>query len=454
MNTQQGSSGGDEQPHQLKQSVSLFQAIMYGTGLILGAGIYVLIGDAAGIAGNAIWISFIIASIIAAFTGLSYAELSSTFPKSAAEYVFAKNAFDKNFIAFIVGCLIVFVALVSAATVAIGFAGYLSVFFPQLPQMVYAVALIGVLSFVNFYGIRESIWINVAFTLAELAGLFAIILAGLLLSPGVSINLFETPATMPGSSLILIMGAAGLIFFAYFGFENMANIAEETKNAPKVIPRALLASILITTAVYILVAISALDLVGWKELSASDGPLATAAGEAFGGRGSLMLSIIALFATSNTVLMMLVAGSRIIFGIARDGSFPAKLASVHHNRRTPWVAVIISMVVAICGVMASSGNISSVANLAVFCIFIVYAFVNLSLIWLRYHQPELRRLFTSPLQIGKFPILAGLGLVTSLAMLSQFPIITMIAGLSVVGASMLFYKILSGHTRLTANKTS
>jgi basic amino acid/polyamine antiporter, APA family len=155
MDISKGNSG--DESYQLKRSISLFQAIMYGTGLILGAGIYVLIGDAAGIAGNAVWVSFMIAAVIASFTGLSYAELSSTFPKSAAEYVFAKNAFGSNFVAFIVGCLIVFVALVSAATVAIGFAGYISVFFPQAPELLYALALIGVLSFVNFYGIRESV---------------------------------------------------------------------------------------------------------------------------------------------------------------------------------------------------------------------------------------------------------------------------------------------------------
>jgi basic amino acid/polyamine antiporter, APA family len=158
--TPQGTGDNETKSYQLRKSISLFQAIMYGTGLILGAGIYVLIGDAAGIAGNAVWVSFITAAVIASFTGLSYAELSSTFPKSAAEYVFAKNAFGSNFVAFIVGCLIVFVALVFAATVAIGFARYISVFFPQIPHVVHAVALIGVLSFVNFYAIRESIWTN------------------------------------------------------------------------------------------------------------------------------------------------------------------------------------------------------------------------------------------------------------------------------------------------------
>jgi basic amino acid/polyamine antiporter, APA family len=155
---------------QLKRSISFFQATMYGVGLILGAGIYVIIGDVAGIAGNAMWISFIVAAVIALFTGLSYAELSSVFPKSASEYVFAKNVFGNHFIALVVGCLIIFVAIVSAATVAVGFSGYFStIFFPQFHPVLVAVVLITVLSFINFYGISESVWINTAFTFIELA---------------------------------------------------------------------------------------------------------------------------------------------------------------------------------------------------------------------------------------------------------------------------------------------
>lgn len=434
-------SNRQEKP-QLRRSISLFQSAMYGIGIILGAGIYVLLGDAAGIAGNAIWISFLIASVIAVFTALSYAELSSVFAKSAAEYVFVKNAFGNNFVAFIVGCLIVFVAVFSAATVAIGFAGYLNVFFPQLPQMAYALGLIAILSLVNFIGIRESIWINVAFTFAELAGLFVIIAAAMIISPGIDIDFLEMPESISEPPALLIFSAAGLIFFAYFGFENIANIADETKNASKVIPRALIASIIITTIVYILVAISALDLVGWSELSASDAPLAIAAGNEFGEKGTIMLSIIALFATLNTALMMLVAGSRMIFGIAREGAFPVRLAEIHSKRKTPWVAIILAAILAIAGVVLSAADISTIANIAVFLIFIVYGFVNLSLIWMRYSQPKLKRPFKSPGTIGKFPILAGLGLSTSIVMLIQFNIHTILTGLSVIAISILLYKII------------
>lgn len=127
-------NSGDNNGPALRQSIGLFQAVMYGVGLILGAGIYVLIGNAAGVAGNAMWISFVLAAVIAAFTGLSYAELSSMFPKSAAEYVFVKNAFKSNLVAFVAGWLITFVAIASAAAVAIGFSGYLSIFFRRLTR--------------------------------------------------------------------------------------------------------------------------------------------------------------------------------------------------------------------------------------------------------------------------------------------------------------------------------
>ena len=157
---------------ELKRSVGLFQAVTYGVGLILGAGIYVIIGDVAGIAGNAMWISFILAALIALVTGFSYAELSSIFPKSAAEYVYSKNAFDSNFIGSIAGCMIIFVAIVSAATVAIGFAEYLTaIAFSQFNPILFAIILMLILSFINFYGISESIKLNTIFTFIELAGL-------------------------------------------------------------------------------------------------------------------------------------------------------------------------------------------------------------------------------------------------------------------------------------------
>jgi basic amino acid/polyamine antiporter, APA family len=424
-------------PQELKRSINLFQAVMYGTGLILGAGIYVIIGDVAAVAGDAMWISFIVASIIALFTGLSYAELSSMYPKSAAEYVFAKNVFGNQFIALVVGCLIIFVAVVSAATVALGFSGYFtSIFYPQFHPVIVAIVLIGVLSIVNFWGISQSVWMNTVFTFIELAGLFIIILAGFWLgSPG-STNYFESPDKMSELSkatlltwIGAIFGGAGLVFFAYYGFENIVNIADETKNPVRVIPKALLISIAVTTALYILVAISTSALVGWKGLSLTEAPLSLAAERALGGQGVIILSTIALFATSNTALMMLISGSRIIYGISKDQSFPKILSAVNKSRKTPWIAIIVIMTSTMIAITFSSRDISTIASIAVFGIFLVYTIVNLSLIWSRYKITDYNRPFVSPVRIGRFPVLAGIGLISSIGMLFQFNIDTILGGL-------------------------
>lgn len=439
---------GEQNESGLKRNVSLFQAVMYGVGLILGAGIYVLIGDVAGIAGNAMWISFAIAAVIATFTGLSYAELASMFPKSAAEYIFVKNAFGNNLAAFVAGWLITFVAIASAAAVAIGFSGYLTSFVPQIHPLLSAVALVAVLSAVNFIGIRESTWMNTTFTLVELAGLAIVITAAVLLGSFAEVDYYKMPSAASESfslSIGAILGAAGLVFFAYFGFENLANIAEETKNATRTIPRAFVLSIAITTAIYIAIAVSAVALAGWEELSLSEAPLALAVEKAFGKTGVTVLSVIALFATSNTVLMMLVAGSRIMFGMARDRALPAALGRVHPATKTPWVAIATTMTVTIAVIALSGGSIFVVANIAVFVIFMVYVLVNLSLIWLRYRQPGLERPFKSPIRIGWFPVLAGLGFATSIAMLTQFDSTTMIAGAGVISIGLASYAAIGRH---------
>jgi APA family basic amino acid/polyamine antiporter len=397
---------------------------MYGIGLILGAGIYVLIGDVAALSGNAIWISFLLAAAIASFTGLSYAELSSMFPKSAAEYVYVKGGFGNNFLALFVGCLTVFVAITSAATVAIGFSGYLAVFLPQYPPILYAIALILILSFLNYYGIRESVWINNVFTLVEVSGLLIIIALALSLGSFSDTNYLEMPSTAYTSHAAIvstILASTALVFFAYYGFENISNISEETKNPTRVIPRALIVSILVTTIMYTLVAISTIALVGWEELSNSDAPLALAASKALGNKGIVILSIIALFATTNTVLMMLISGSRIIFGIAKyDEAIPTILADVHTSRKTPWLETIFTMAFTVATIILFSGRLVDVAGISVFGIFVVFALVNLSVISLRFKQPNLHRPFTSPFTVKKLPILAILGLVMTMIIAFQY----------------------------------
>jgi APA family basic amino acid/polyamine antiporter len=394
----------------LKRALGLFEASVYGIGIILGAGIYVLIGEAASIAGNSLWMAFIFTALIASFTGLSYAELSSMFPKSAAEYVYMKKAFRNKYFPFVLSSLIIFTEVFAGATVALGFGGYLQNFlaeFVEIPVILLAMLLVFFLSLLNFYGIKESARFNVIFTIVEILGLVFIIYLGLGYIG--SIDYLEMPQGFGG-----IFSAAALIFFAYLGFEEMANIAEETKNARKNIPRAIIISLIVTTVLYVLVAISAVSILPWQVLGESAAPLADVAGAAMPGSSSL-LSFIALFATLNTVLIILVVTSRMLYGMTKDTHLFRSLSLVHKKRRTPWLAVIVTMFL----VMALTliGNIKTVAFVADMGAFTIFLVVNVSLIWLRYKKPDLERPFRVPFNIGWFPILPAMGVLTCIFMM-------------------------------------
>jgi basic amino acid/polyamine antiporter, APA family len=417
---------------ELKRHLGLFHTTMYGVGLILGAGIYALIGDAAGEAGNSVWLSFVLAAISAVFTGLSYAELSSMYPKAAAEYLFVKNAFKSNFVAFLVGWLTLFVAVISAAAIALGFGGYFTQLF-QIPIVLAAVLIIGILTFVNYFGIRESSSMNIVFTIIEAVGLAIVIWAGVTIT-GVEIDYFEMPHGFSG-----IFSAFTLVFFAYIGFENIANIAEEIKNPRKVLPRAIILAISITAIVYILVSVSAVRVLDWQALDASFAPLSDVIKTALGEEWGFGILIIALFATTNTVLIMLVSGSRILYGVSVDKALPTIFSAIHQKRKTPWVAVIL--IGALSAGFVFVGDIGTVANISVFAIIMVFVLVNLSLIWLRYKEPNADRQFKSPGNIGKFPILAALGIITPILGIIQFDPFVILMGLGVVASGASFYFI-------------
>ena len=412
---------------ELKRNMGLFQLTMYGVGLILGAGVYVLIGQAAGFAGGAIWISMLLGVIIALFSGLSYAELTSIFPKSAAEYIFVKKSFKNNFLAFIVGWLTAITSVISAAVVSLGFGGYLAEFV-DIPIVVSAIVLLGILSLVNFIGIKESSWTNTVFTIVEASGLILIIVIGFTYDAPQQVDYFVSPTGLTG-----IVLAFTLIFFAFIGFEDMANVAEEVKNPKKTLPRAIILSVLITGIIYIFVSIASVRVVNWHDLGMSIAPMADVADVALGTRGHVILSGIALFATTNTVLIILVAGARIFYGMAKENSLPVFFGIVHSKRKTPWVAVLGIMFAAIAFTLI--GDIAMVAKIAVFATLVTFAMVNLSVIVLRYTESNLERPYRMPLNVGKFPILPLFGLAITIYMLIQFEwdVLLISAGILVVG---------------------
>jgi APA family basic amino acid/polyamine antiporter len=413
----------------LKRELGLLSTILYGIGIILGAGIYALIGVGAGMAGNMLWFAFLVSAIIAIFTGLSYAELSSMFPKAAAEYHYTKKAFGFETFSFVIGWILVIGTVIAASTVALGFAGYFVNLFGG-DKTVVAGALIVVMSALNYVGIRESARFNNIASVIEAGGLLLVVAVWFLVPPEMPGDIFEMPAT----GIAGVMGAIGVIFFAYIGFENIANLAEEVKDSRRNIPIALIVSLLISTVLYIIVSMAAVAEVGSEALSASDAPLTMVVTRGLGEYASI-LSIIALFATGNTVLIFLIAASRILYGMSKANSLPAFLSKTDLHG-TPMFAILAAGLVAL--LISFSGDIKTVAQLTDLGVFIAYAAVNAALIAIA--GKKLKRAFTSP-RLAGIPILAWLGVASSLFMLITFELNLWLLEITVIMAGLIFFKI-------------
>ena len=419
---------------ELKRSLGLLEAMICGVGIILGAGIYALIGKAAGMAGNAVWISFVIAAIVAGLSGLSYAELSSIFPKAGAEYEYTRNAFGKR-IAFIVGWMIAFSGIIAATAVALGFGGYFEGMFGT-PVLFAAIALVVLLSLVIAYGVKEAAWFAIVGTLFEAGGLLIVILIAVPYFG--SVDYFEIP------SFDGLFAAAALVFFAYIGFEEMTRMAEEVKKPEKNMPRALILAVAITTVFYILVAIAAVSVVDFNALAASNSPLADVVAVAWSNDAFFAFSIIALFATGNTVLLIMMAASRIIYGMADSGALPKAIAYVNPSRRTPWAAILVTGGLTLGFFMI--GEIEKVANLTNFTVFATFVVINLALIKLRYDKREMKRPFKVPVNIGWFPVLPAIAVVATLFMMTNVGMEATIDGILLIILGIIAYVLIDKFT--------
>ena len=407
----------------LERSLSLTQVTLMSIGIILGAGIYVVIGEAAGLAGNMLWLSFIIAALVATFSGLSYAELSSRFPSAAAEYTYVDQSFGKR-LAWVTGWLIIAGSIIGSATVAIGFSNYFSVLF-HTPIILTAIATLCIIGCILFAGVQETASLTILFTVIEAVGLIIIIIIGI---P----SLGSVDYTVLAKSFQGIIQGGVLIFFGYLGFEGITRLAGETKNPEETIPKAILLSIAITTVFYILVGLAAISVIPFQELAAADAPLALVAERVFGNQSFLILSVIALFSTFNTALVMLLSGSRIVYGMAEENGLPKVFSKVFSRTKTPWVSIIAVVITSMAFTLL--GDLKTVANLTNFTVFAVFILINAVVIHLRFRKP-VESGFHSPLSIGRVPFFPILGIVTSCVMLIhiELPIIFMGAGLIVLG---------------------
>lgn len=410
----------------LDRSLGLWKVTLMSVGLILGAGIYVLIGKAAGLAGGAVWLSFIIAAIVASFTGLSYAELSSRFPDAGAEYIYVQHSFGRRF-AWLIGWLIIAGSIIGGATVAIGFANYFSGLFGTavIPVAFGTLLISGIIVLV---GIEETAFVTILITLIETAGLVIIMAIGL---PkfGQPIDYIQMAQGIEG-----ILKAGVLIFFSYLGFESIARLGEETEQPQKNIPKAILLSIAITTVIYILVGIAAVSVIPTEELASSGSPLSDIARTWLGQKSFWLLSLIALMSTFNTIMMMMLSASRMVYGIADEHALPSIFCRVSAKTRTPWVATVGVTVGAMLFLIL--GDIEVVANLTNFTIFAVFISVNAALIYFRYNRPS-QKGFHVPGSIGRLPIIPVFGILTSIFMITNLSLEVLFLGIILVFIGLL-----------------
>lgn len=382
----------------------------YGTGMILGAGIYTIIGKAAGVAQESLWLGFALAAIAALFTALSYSELATMFPRAGAEYIYLKSAFPKyKWAAIASGLMMAFAGAATASTVTVAFTGYLETFV-SVPVLLVASVLLVLFTILNMTGLKQSSWVNVLFTLIEVGGLILFIYLGMK-NP----KFGDALSAKPNFSTL---SSAALIIFAFFGFENTVNLIEETKKPEKNIPLAILLSLGISTTLYLLVSLAALALLSPDELSQSNAALTDAAKQSANPQMAGLLSGIALFSTANTALIALITTSRILYGMANDYSLPSLLAKVSEKRKTPWVSALIVLTVSL--LLLPLGKVEVLASISSFATMISFMAINVALIYLRVHAPNHERPFRIPFSIKRIPLIPVLGFVLSLIFCLQF----------------------------------
>lgn len=388
----------------LPRTLNLWQVTVAGVGIVIGAGIYVLIGTATAQAGSLVWLSFIVAAVLGGLTGLSYAELAGLFPSAGAEYEFARRAFN-DFWGFLTGWLMIAGNVVAAGAVPLGFAQYFT-HFVDVDTRIAAVGLLVVLTLVVISGVRHSIWLTAFLVLLQVGGLLMVITVGV---PHIG----ERPLTVGTTTGVL--SAASLVFFAFIGFDEVVTLSDETRDPARVIPRALLLALGISTALYVAVGVAVVSVVDWQLVATSDRPLALVIEHDWGSRASDIVSWIALASTTNTTLLVLTAASRLMYDMGKKGALPSLLGHVNGRTNAPDIAALVALVGA--SAFALSGQLGLVASVTNFSVYAVFLSVNLAVLRLRRTQPSLDRPMRAGPSIAGWPLAPALGLGATAAML-------------------------------------
>ena len=363
---------GDEPT--LHRTIGPVQMALYGLGSMLGAGIYGLIGKAAGSAGNAVWLAFLVALVAALLTALSYASLGSRYPRAAGAAYVTERAYGFSLLSFMVGLALVCSGLTSIATQSQVFAANVAALFgiETIPVSWLALGFLLILTGIVFRGIRESMWVNVLCTLVEAGGLVLVVAVGA--SYWGSVNYLETPVGLGDPATLLIMQGAVLAFFAFIGFEDMYNVAEEVRHPERNLPLGLILAMATAALLYVAVAVTAVSVVPWEELAEAPGPITEVVSRAAPSISPVVFTAITLFAVANTALVNYVTASRLVYGMARQGLLPATFGNVHAGRRTPHYAIAALFLVL--APLALISTITELAAATVLLLLLVFMVVN------------------------------------------------------------------------------
>lgn len=392
---------------ELKRTLSLAQLVLYGLGTILGAGIYVLVGKVAGLAGLYAPVSFVVAAALAALTGISYAELSARYPRSAGEAVYVQEGLNVRALAVLVGFLIILTGVVSASTIANGFVGYLHVFIP-VPDWLAVALLVLLLGALAAWGISESVMAASVITLVEVGGLILVLFVA-------GDSLGELPARLP--ELVppanadvwhgILLGTF-IAFYAFIGFEDMVNVAEEVKNPTRMLPLAIIIAIVVSTILYLLVALVAVLALPPAELAQSRAPLALIYERATGS-APILISLISIFAVVNGALIQIIMAARVLYGMSREGWLHGAFGKVHPRTQTPLLSTALVTLVVL--VLALWLPLVTLAKMTSFIILVVFALINLSLVRIKRKHPRPQGIRIYPAWIPLAGFLSATGFV-------------------------------------------
>lgn len=393
----------------LNRRLNLPLLTFYGLGTTIGAGIFVLVGKVAGRAGMAAPVSFLVASLLAAFTAFSFAELVARYPRSAGEAIYVREGFGSHRLALIVGLMVALSGVVSSATIINGSVGYLHEFV-ALPQALGVVLILALLTVLALWGIGESVTAAAILTVLEIGGLLLVVWA----AKGSLADLPTRGAELipPFESLawIGVTSGAMLAFYAFLGFEDLVNVAEESKDVTHTMPAAILLTLAVTIVLYLLVATVSVLTVPPDELAQSGAPLAYVYERATGGP-SRLISGIAVFAVLNGALIQMIMASRVIYGLADQHELPGGLAWVHPRTRTPMVAT--GLVTGIILILALGFPLEYLAETTSVIVLAVFATVNLALVMIK------RRGTPAPEGVRTYPVwIPAIGFVASTAFLA------------------------------------